>query len=141
MRTFPKIFGSSSRRETPRIHKFDAVVVYGHTGSSGSRPPGTMDKQVQGCFPEGFDGDGESIDALNLIHIPGQKHMLLAEGDNCVVLLEKVAVTDRLVTELIHIGAFKAGKADFALGELPVRSLAAEHDGTVGQRAVCSAKA
>ena len=66
MRTFPKIFGSSSRRETPRIHKFDAVVVYGHTGSSGSRPPGTMDQQVKGCFPDGLDGDGKCVDALDL---------------------------------------------------------------------------
>ena len=140
MRTFPKIFGSSSRRETPRIHKFDAVVVYGHTGSSGSRPPGTMDQQVKGCFPDGLDGDGKCVDALDLIHIPSQEHMFLTEGYNGVVLLEKVAVADRLVTELIHIGAFKAGKTDFALGELPVRGLTAEHDGTVGQRAVCSAK-
>ena len=100
-----------------------------------------MDQQVKGCFPDGLDGDGKCVDALDLIHIPGQEHMFLAEGYNGIVLLEKVAVADRLVTELIHIGAFKAGKTDFALGELPVRGLTAEHDGTVGQRAVCSAKA
>lgn len=37
--------------------------------------------------PESLDGDGQYVDALDLIHIPGQEHMLLAEGYDGVVLL------------------------------------------------------
>ena len=74
-----------------------------------------MYQKVKGCFSYSFKWHGKRVNPFDLIHSACQKHVLLAEIDDCIILLEQVSVTDGLIPELIHDLAFKTCKAHLAL--------------------------
>ena len=133
MRAFDEVFGSSSNREGTRVHELHTVVEDGNARSAAVRPPGSVNQKVQGSFSYYIDGNCERVDATLQFHLPCKVHMLLAKLHHGIILLEQIAIADRLVAKLIHRVPFKSGQTNLALAEYPGRIVAEQNDSRIGK--------